>query len=65
MYLQVKFYVYGQELIIFLVSMDEMEDSGDDGYIIEVVRCIFVVKDQGFVSDKVYYEFRMVLLEVI
>ena len=65
MHPQVKFYVYGQELIIPLASMDEMEDSGDDGYTTEVVRRILAAKDQGLVSDKAYHELRMALPEVI
>ena len=52
MHPQVKFYVYGQELIIPLASTDETEDSGDDGYTTEVVRRILAAKDQGLVSDK-------------
>ena len=65
MHPQVKFYVYGQELIIPLASTDEIEDSGDDGYTTEVVRRILAAKDQGLVSDKAYHELRMALPEVI
>ena len=46
-----------------LASTDEMEDSGDDGYITEVVRRILAAKDQGLVSDKAYHELRMALPE--
>ena len=65
MHPQVKFYVYGQELIIPLASTDEIEDSDDDGYTTEVVRRILAAKDQGLVSDKAYHELRMALPEVI
>ena len=63
MHPQIKFNVHGQELIMPLASTDEMEDSGDDGYITEVVRNILAAKDQGLVSDKAYHELRMALPE--
>ena len=65
MHPQIKFNVYGQELIIPLASTDEMEDSGDDAYTTEVVRHILAAKDQGLVSDKAYHELRMSLPEDI
>ena len=61
MHPQVKFYVYGQELVIPLASTNEIKDSSDDGYTTEVVRCILAAKDQGFLSDKAYHELRMAL----
>ena len=63
MHPQIKFNVYGQELIMPLASTDEMEDSGDDGYITEVARRILAAKDQGLVSDKAYHQLRMALPE--
>ena len=71
MHPQVKFYVYGQELIIPLASTDEIEDSGDDDYTTEVVRRILAAKDQGLVSNRglpcheAYHELRMALPEVM
>lgn len=66
MHPQIKFNVYGQEVVIPLTSSaDDLADSGDDGYNTEVVRRILAAKDQGLVSDKAYHELRMALPEDI
>ena len=55
---EIKFKVYGKDLAIPLANAadDSLEDSGDDGYSIEVVRKIFAAKDLGFISNKTYHE---------
>lgn len=66
MHPQIKFNVYGQELIIPLANTAyDMEDSCDDDYTTEVVRRILAAKDQGLVSESAYHELRMALPEDI
>ncbi len=66
MYPQIKFNVYGKELIIPLATTaQDIEDTCDETYTTEVVRRILAAKDQGLVSDKAYHELRMALPEDI
>lgn len=67
MHSQIKFNVYGKDLLIPLANAadDISEDSGEDGYSVEVVRRILAAKDQGLISDKAYHELRMALPEDI